>query len=528
VAEQNLDIVIRVRGGTVAASEINQVGGAVKGVGDTSETTEKKTSGLKSSLLGLATGIGVYKGYQFVKGAISTTEDLTKATMGLQRVTGLDAQTASGWIGIAKERGISTTQLNQGFITLSRQMQAAASGTKSSAEAFKALGVSQDQVKKMNTPQAINAISAAFEKMPPGAQRSTLASKLFGRSAQALLPLLAQGSKGLNDQVDAMGRHIGMTNNDMKSSLALVKQQREFEATMLGLKVAIATALLPVLQQLSQILLPITQAFTKAMQSSLAFRIAVIGLSAALVVFVGLLAAVNLLALPLTGTVAIIIAVVAAIIGLGAAFVVAYNKVKWFRDGVNAVFDFLKQHWKLFLAALPLIGPIALLIISNFNKIKSVASAVFSFMVGAVKGAVSVIKSLGSILGQVAGTISGVFTTAWNGVKTAVGEVVSALNTMVSLIGKVTSVPGKIANFITSHIPFGQHGLTMRSPGLAVVGEAGPELVALPGGAQVIPNHVAFGGGGGGSANIHTHVYLNDREIAHAMGNYVAGRQASR
>ena len=52
MAQQNLDIVVRVRGGQVAATEVSQVGKAVSGVGSATETTNKKTAGLSSTLRG--------------------------------------------------------------------------------------------------------------------------------------------------------------------------------------------------------------------------------------------------------------------------------------------------------------------------------------------------------------------------------------------------------------------------------------------------------------------------------------------
>jgi len=50
--------------------------------------------------------------------------------------------------------------------------------------------------------------------------------------------------------------------------------------------------------------------------------------------------------------------------------------------------------------------------------------------------------------------------------------------------------------------------------------------VHLPQGSHVSP--FLQGGVGGGAAQIHTHVYLGPRQIALAVGDYVAGQQAAR
>ena len=52
-----------------------------------------------------------------------------------------------------------------------------------------------------------------------------------------------------------------------------------------------------------------------------------------------------------------------------------------------------------------------------------------------------------------------------------------------------------------------------------LVGERGPELFVPGASGTVLPN-------GGGA--IHTHVYLNGREIARAVGNAAADRRARR
>lgn len=79
-----------------------------------------------------------------------------------------------------------------------------------------------------------------------------------------------------------------------------------------------------------------------------------------------------------------IVLVVAAVIGIGVALVIAYKKVGWFHDAVNAVFNWIKDHWRL-LAAI-LLGPFGLLLIvvvNNFGKIRDIVGAVVDWIKGA-------------------------------------------------------------------------------------------------------------------------------------------------
>lgn len=532
MADTTLDIRVLVSGGSAASAEIKQVSAATTGVGTATEQTTKKTGVLRSALGAVGGALAVYKGYSFVKSAVSQTESLAKATAGLQRITGMDVQTASGWVSVAKERDISAKQLNLGFVSLGRNMAAAGKGSKASVQAFNELGISQRQLAGMNTQQTLSAVADGLQKLPPSAEKAALAQKLLGRSGQSLLPLLNGGSKAMNDQVAAMGKTVGMTKNSVTQGLKLAAQQRELNAATTGVKVAIGTALIPVLLALAKVITPIAQGFATLMQHSAAFRIALYALLAAMTTWLVLSKALALAGLEVD---AAWLLIPAAIVGIGVALVMLYNKCAWFRNAVNAVFsavaagvnwiknaavatfNWIKNNWPLLLTIIagPL-GAAVALAIKHFGTIKSIAT-----------GALNAVKSAAQAMGSV-------FSSVFGAMKSAVDAVVGSIRTLISTAQSIAKLPGKalkvlggaassVGNFVTGH----QHGGVVRPGGeLALVGEAGPEILSLPGGTRVTPNNAigAFGGGG----VVHTHVYLEGREIAHAMGNYVAGQQASR
>jgi hypothetical protein len=541
MAEQNLDIVVQVRGGQVAATNIKGVGQAVEGVGTQTEQTSKKTSGLSQSLKAVATAAVVYKGFNYLKGAVKDTADLAKAVAGLHRITGLDSQAAAGWIQLGKERGIQTKQMNQGFITLNKALYTAEHGSKKAEESFTALGVSSKALRNADASTRMSKLADAFRKLPPGIDKAALAQKLFGRQAQSMLPILNMGGKELTASTRALGKQTGMTNESAKSALEFVKVQREWEATQTQLKVSIGTALMPILVALAQVISPIAKAFATAMTSSGLFRSAVYVLTAALVAFVAVVALANLGLITLNAYWLWIPAAIAAVIAI---LILLYTKVKFVHDGVNAfgraavaafnflkagavaVFNWVKSNWPLIVSILG--GPMAaaaVQIIKHWNDIKGAATAVLGFF-----------KQVGSYIG-------GTFASAWNAAADAVRAVKSAIQDVINVAKKVTSMPGKAASFITSHLPGAQAGGTVRQAGAVLVGEAGPEIVHLPAGAHVTPNH-AFtdmgtvvptrtGGGGatrggGGRGRIVVPVYLDTRQIAVAFGEYTADQQATR
>lgn len=74
-----------------------------------------------------------------------------------------------------------------------------------------------------------------------------------------------------------------------------------------------------------------------------------------------------------------------------------------------------------------------------------------------------------------------------------------------AITGAVSSAQGAMRR-ITGGLPGFQHGGVMAQGGLAMVGEAGPEIVALPGGSRVIPNH-ALGSVDGGDFIVNGNIY---------------------
>lgn len=165
----------------------------------------------------------------------------------------------------------------------------------------------------------------------------------------------------------------------------------------------------------------------------------------------------------------------ALVLALAAAFYVAYTKVGWFHDAVNAVFTWVSQNWPLLLAILT--GPIGLavlFIVRRFNAIKSVVGAVARVAVA-----------------------------AFNTVRDAVQWVIDKVD---ALIDKVRDVGGAVKTGVDVALPGGSHGMFSDDgvlgipgvPGLAsggrvvrggttIVGEDGAEALDLPPGATVTP-----------------------------------------
>ena len=539
MAEQNFDIIMRVVGGKVAEAQLAGVAGATEDVGAAQIVASKKARTASSGFAKQAVAIGaLWGGYKLLKGSVQTTMDLAKSSAAFQRATGLDYRTSQAWVVVARERGIQTKQLQISMATLGRQLGGLTPASKSSVQALKTLGLEQSQLAKMPMRQRLDEIANAFQRLPDGPTKAAAAQRLFGRAGQALLPILNQGAKGMNEQLGAAERLVPANQRSAAAALRLAAQQRELNTAMTGVKLAIGTALIPILGALARVFTPIATQFAVLMQHSQAFRVGIYVLTAAIG---GLLISTRLIipALEALGAAELVASApitiwIVALAALAAAFLYAYTHVKWFHNAVNAVVNFLKTNWKtaVTIAATVLLGPFAgalVLILTHLHTFENVASAV----VGRVKAIFNgMVSFFGGLPGKIGHVFSGIFNGLYNAAWTVVHHILSMFANMASSIGStiehiaseaVNKIPG--VSFVRKHLAAGGP-VTQTGPYL--VGERGPEVVTLTKGSTVIPNHQLGALAGGGAVTIHTHVIVDRKEIALAVGRYTSDQQKRR
>lgn len=248
------------------------------------------------------TGIG--SAVHFAESAVSTTVELAHSSEKLAAATGMSVKESSRWVEAAKVHGLGSKQLTMAFITLSKNIekstgsvdahgkaldalkvkQAAelqiaeqhAAGMKDQTKAqqyltvvhekqaiaiaalttktagatdlFAKFGVSQKLLASGNTEQILIKVADAFGFMTNPAERAADAQKLFGRGAQALLPILNQGGaavKAMLGQTAAYGAEL--SGNTSKSTEKALQVSREWQLAMDGLKVMFAEKILPAL-----------------------------------------------------------------------------------------------------------------------------------------------------------------------------------------------------------------------------------------------------------------------------------------
>jgi len=170
----------------------------------------------------------------------------------------------------AKESGVNTATLEGAISALNISATKAADGVKGPLQAFRAIGVtatdSFGKVKSLDTllPQ----IADRFAKLEDGPRKSAAAMALFGEQGRQLLPLLNQGSAGIDD-LRAKAVELGLSLGDdaaaraaeFNDNLAALKDQS------LGLINHLAEDALPALAKFSANLVADGKAASEAGQS---------------------------------------------------------------------------------------------------------------------------------------------------------------------------------------------------------------------------------------------------------------------
>jgi hypothetical protein len=327
---------------------------------------------------------------------------------------------------------------------------------------------------------------SALDKATAG----TIPQLSAAQKAQATYALITKQSK------DAQG-DFGRTSDSLANKQRILKAQYEDATASLGKK------LLPVIQMLVNNLPEVAIAVGAVALAWLAWSA---GAAIAATSTGGLTGALGALSAAILANPIGLIAV--ALIAVVAAIVILYRKCTWFRNAVNAVWAAVKD------AAVAAFHGVE----AAFNWVKTAATNAANWVKTAWNNVIGFFRGLP---GRISRAVSGMFDGIKDSFKGAVNWVIGAWNHLQFTIGgrKVFGHTLPSVTIGTPDIPMLAAGGTITSGGSAIVGEAGPELVSLPAGAGVTP----LGGG-----VIHTHVYLNGREIATAVANAAADQRARR
>lgn len=260
-----------------AENEADQFGEEVKKAANTADDAKGKFSKLGGVLKGvgvaLAAGVAaigtaaVSAGKALVDMAVDSAayadEMLTQST-----VTGMSVESLQAYSYAADLVDVSLDTLTGSMAKQVKSMSSARNGSKSMQEAYDKLGVSiansDGSLRDSETVywETIDALG----KMQEGAERDAIAMQIFGKSAQELNPLIAQGSAGIAELTDEAKRMGAVMSEDTINQLGQFDDsvQRLTQGSEAAKRV-IGTVLLPQLQTLADDGVSLLGDFTKGL-----------------------------------------------------------------------------------------------------------------------------------------------------------------------------------------------------------------------------------------------------------------------
>ncbi|MFG3287253.1 phage tail tape measure protein [Streptomyces sp. NPDC048179] len=437
------------RGGPAATTytdAIKKMTGGATGLNTTLMLTGENTDGFKERVTKVGESFhhasSSVEGWKTTQGLFNVQMARAKQTL---QVVGIEIGTklipvvtaVIGWFGQHKDVAVALAAVIAGVLTLSvvaYSVRLATTAAKS-VTSFAKMGVS-------GAKGAAN-IVRGFRSASAAADESTGLAGTFGGKLRQGFDTAASGAKRAGGAVKGFALGVGRV-----SKVAGKAAWSGLVSGLKGVGSAMKTAATAALDLSRKML----TAAASGIRAAAAWAIQKVQLMASAVASKVAAAAEWLLNIALDANPVVLI--VLGIMALIAALVLAYNKIGWFRNFVNAAFkvigeaigwvvDFVKAHWPLLLAILT--GPIGiavLLITKYWGKIKSGFLDAYHGTVNIGKSLVSWIAGLPgraySALVSLTSKIVSIAVNAWTSFKT------STVNKATEMVSWVRGLPGRI------------------------------------------------------------------------------------
>ena len=208
-----------------------------------------------------ATSTAVFTAFQLMaKSTAEQAESLEK----LSQQTGMSTDSLSKWGYAAKLNKSSLDQLGAGLTFLARNLRNADLESQAAQEAFKELKIKTDDGKggMRNLGDVLDDIRNRMSKMADGGEKLALVTKLFGKGAADLIPVLSLSNeefKQLSDEAERL--HVVLDEGTVGTLAKYGKSIKSVESELDGIKLQIVVQSLPTMQKLLDMVKSLTDGY---------------------------------------------------------------------------------------------------------------------------------------------------------------------------------------------------------------------------------------------------------------------------
>lgn len=388
-----------------------------------------------SAMAATVAGVGLAAGA--IKGAISATAEYGDNVDKMSQKIGISASSYQEWAYVMERAGTSVDILQSGMKTLSTQAE-------KNASEFQALGISEEEVASLSKEDLFGRVIEGLSNMEDGTERTAIATKLLGKSATELGPLLNEGTDAINEQ-RAMAEKYGLVMSD-----AAVKASAEFQDSLTTLNGAITGAKNALMGELLPSATLVSDGLTQIIVGNVDGGIELIsqGISSmvskikdAFPSFID--AGSRMIMAMLEGLDANAPSIINSITEL------LTSLISYIPTFLPILFSVAVQLFMGIVQAIPsilgaLLGAIGSLIMQGVNKVSSYVSSMFSSGASLIGGVVSGLASIG---GNVAATVGNIVSSAPGAVRDFVGRMASAGGDLIrGLVNGLWNSAGAVAD----------------------------------------------------------------------------------
>ncbi len=253
-------IVIQIQGdGSGAAEALRMIEERMKQTAETAHETGDAFEVLDERIEKGVEYAGIYMGLHeaidAVKELIGGSIDLGMELGHISQQTGISAQNLSVLKVASDDTGISFDSLVKGFKKLSTSLLEYQENSRTTVDAFKLLNISQEDLAATNGDvyKVMELVADRMSQMPDGWKKNAAAVQLFGRAGQDLIPILNEGSAGVEkfrSEAEAMG--VVLDQESVQKMEELHAEAAQAKGAIDGLGLALTSALTPALQDFSR------------------------------------------------------------------------------------------------------------------------------------------------------------------------------------------------------------------------------------------------------------------------------------
>ena len=201
----------------------------------------------------LAIGLGAASTALFLlsRRAIAAADDIAKTA---DRI-GLSVEGLQELRFAAKRTGVELAVFQQGLTAMVRRAGEAQRGNESFAKAFRAVGLSAEELKRLEPEEILRRVADGLARIPNEAEKIAIADQIFSEAGRRMINVLRLQSKGLDDMA-AKAHRLGIILSEDTIRRA---EQANDELSDMGdvLRVAglsLGLEFMPVMRELAQVL----------------------------------------------------------------------------------------------------------------------------------------------------------------------------------------------------------------------------------------------------------------------------------